>query len=353
MANQSDSRNIQEVESLLREASSLVTDKRLPEAAQVLRRARSLDPGDPKVASLLATVLFRLGDYSEAYEVYQGLVERFPEEPSLWLNLGLCADALGNVAEAVEYLERAVRADPDDQKAHAHLGHLYAKLGDQAAARREFMLAGRILSENLTGPEALVRHHVDLELPHSDEEVLLVHGRRLVARTRGTLYVRRRLVGAHSARLAAEPINRQAHGHSLPGAIQDEATGELVAATGPGGLVACVPDGRLELLQVEQGAVLARQEAVVAFTDGLTWDNASLPEPSGKETAVLRLSGTGSLVLRVPEEVVRVRLQDRETWTVSPERLVAWSALLLPTEATQETEALWPVFQGPGWLLLS
>ena len=127
----------------LYEGSEFLLANQLQEAREVLEKAMEIDPNDAKGLSLLGLIYYRLGEYDKAERIYVRLVQRFPKEASLRVNLGLVLMMRQKPKEAVVHMNEAVRVQPDHQRAHIYLGHLYTELGDAESARREFLLAGQ------------------------------------------------------------------------------------------------------------------------------------------------------------------------------------------------------------------
>lgn len=123
--------------------SELLLNDNIVEAREALEEASRIDPDDPKCLSLLGLVYFRLDDYEPAQQIYELLVQRFPEEASLRVNLGLVYMKQGRADEALEEMNRGVIIDPDHQRAYGYLGLLYTERGDHEQAREAFGKAGQ------------------------------------------------------------------------------------------------------------------------------------------------------------------------------------------------------------------
>jgi len=64
-----------------------------------------------------------------------------PDHAAAFSALGSAYREAGNYTEARTALERAVQLDPNDLRANYQLGLVYAKLGDNEAAKRLFARA--------------------------------------------------------------------------------------------------------------------------------------------------------------------------------------------------------------------
>jgi hypothetical protein len=118
--------------------SELLQDNRIHEAKQELEQALRLEPGDAKGQDLLAVVLFRLGLYPRAIEIYEGLVRDFPSDVALRQNLALSYLKTGQPQKARSLLEDVVLTEPDHARAWSYLGLVYERLGDYEKARDSF-----------------------------------------------------------------------------------------------------------------------------------------------------------------------------------------------------------------------
>lgn len=158
--------------------SELLLNDQIVEAREALEEASRIDPDDPKCLSLLGLVYFRLDDFEPAQRIYELLVQRFPEEASLRVNLGLVYMKQGHSDRALEEMNRGVAIDPDHQRAYGYLGLLYSERGEQQQAREAFQMAGQqamvqkmdevIAAENAGDPPAMPELTADGLPPDSE-----------------------------------------------------------------------------------------------------------------------------------------------------------------------------------------
>lgn len=80
--------------------------------------------------------LYLQGDRLGAEATYRDVVERFPDEPDGWHNLGVLLHATGRAAEAVDCLRTRTRLAPDDAEGFTALGGALRETGDLARAAR-------------------------------------------------------------------------------------------------------------------------------------------------------------------------------------------------------------------------
>lgn len=117
---------------------------RVVEAKEELERALEFRPQDAESQDLLAGVYFRLGLYPTAIQLWQGLLEDFPDDVVLHVNLGLAQFKTGQPESARQHLTRALELDPDHERAWRYLGLVHWRLGDLDEARDAFIRGGQI-----------------------------------------------------------------------------------------------------------------------------------------------------------------------------------------------------------------
>lgn len=123
--------------------STMLLQDQIVEAKEELERALALQPQDAKSQDLLAGVYFRLGVYPRAIEIWRRLVEAFPRESTLRVNLGLALFKTGQADEALGHLHEALRVQPDHERAWGYLGLVQWRLGRVAEAREAFLRGGQ------------------------------------------------------------------------------------------------------------------------------------------------------------------------------------------------------------------
>src|SRR5438132_7778245 len=81
-------------------ASELLRADKLDEADREIAGALKLRADDPRVRNLHGLFLFRSGKYEEARGAYVALMQAFPQDAALRLNLGLVELRMGKNVEA-------------------------------------------------------------------------------------------------------------------------------------------------------------------------------------------------------------------------------------------------------------
>jgi tetratricopeptide (TPR) repeat protein len=141
-----------------------LNQENLKEALKFAWRAKELDPEYPKPIALAADVLYRIGDYERALQVYNELVLISPDDAHGYYNIGLIHWAMGEYKEAEKSWHTAIQKDrmakkaeldkvPESEElvhsltvkvfpvsfgAHKSLGSLYDQLGMKERALSEF-----------------------------------------------------------------------------------------------------------------------------------------------------------------------------------------------------------------------
>ncbi len=115
------------------------------EAAELVDRALVCLPDHEELLLQRANLAYRLFDHERAILIYLRLLERMPDDPRPWKNLGQVYYVLQKYAEAIPCLERAVALGSTPHLLHL-LGVSHRKLGDRDKAihyfRRRMKLGG-------------------------------------------------------------------------------------------------------------------------------------------------------------------------------------------------------------------
>jgi tetratricopeptide (TPR) repeat protein len=117
------------------------------EAKPHLLRGLELDPDNVEAAAALAEAEDGLGELREAEAHAERALARANAHATANLVLGMVRMKQERYAEARDALEKAAVADPASPKAHYQLSLAYARLGDEAGARKQVELYRRKLRE--------------------------------------------------------------------------------------------------------------------------------------------------------------------------------------------------------------
>ncbi len=99
----------------------LIAEEKPFEAAQLLRKALDLRPGDAQTAINLGGILERLGRVDESAAVLRRAVDMRPDSADARLNLGNALKEIGRMEEAIDHYRRAVELAPADAELHGNL----------------------------------------------------------------------------------------------------------------------------------------------------------------------------------------------------------------------------------------
>ena len=118
------------------EARAHLSEGNLAEVRAVLERATALKPGYFKVAYFQAQAARGFGEYERAAELLERVVEEFPYDRVVRLDLGNVYYLLGRYDDAIRDLLFVLdQIDPEELGAHYNLMLSYRALGDDAKAR--------------------------------------------------------------------------------------------------------------------------------------------------------------------------------------------------------------------------
>ena len=126
----------------LYQGGDLLRANRVVEAKDHLEKAFALKPANPSGQNLLGLVYFKLGLFHRAADIYQKLIDRFPEDPTLRVNLAMVHLKADQLDDAEAGLLHAIDLSPDHKSAHRYLGLVLVRKGDTQVARDHFVKAG-------------------------------------------------------------------------------------------------------------------------------------------------------------------------------------------------------------------
>ena len=114
------------------------------EAADELRAAQKLAPGDPRIANQLAIALYEGANYTEAVPLLQALLQHDPQSSELNYFLGDSLLRMEQPDKALPLLEAAVKYDTKLLPARGSLGLAYIRLNRDADAIPHLNIAREI-----------------------------------------------------------------------------------------------------------------------------------------------------------------------------------------------------------------
>lgn len=96
-------------------ALAKMRQERTEEAVSILKSLRQAEPKWAEVLHTLGQAYVMLGDFRQAKEAYEQVVELLPGSPYAWYDLSLCYRALGMRVQAEGAMEKAKKLKPDIQ----------------------------------------------------------------------------------------------------------------------------------------------------------------------------------------------------------------------------------------------
>lgn len=268
-------------------------------AREELEPARTLRPTDEDVLNLLSLVEFKRGRYDEAAKATRVLLGENPSSAVLHSNLGLILFRAGVLGEAEQELRRALDLKPNHVRSHLYLGLLYRAKGKLGLALEHLRFAGarRPVAEIEDALRRQVRESALRPAPeafpppdHAGADAASALPMRL-APPPG------RSATAPVAAGGAAASGRAGAGESVPAPPAAGEVGEAVtpAADGDGRpLFKILSDGALEI--ASRGVVFVRQGSVVWYRGKIRF----APEPAFRGTRlekILKANGVGTLLV--------------------------------------------------------
>ena len=103
-----------------------------------LRRAATINSGDPNIQEDYARGLVESGKTAEAHAQYRQIIDRWPRRTDPLVNGGILARQLGLDQEAADDWQRAIAVDAAQSHAQLYLAELLEQQGQQQAAARHY-----------------------------------------------------------------------------------------------------------------------------------------------------------------------------------------------------------------------
>lgn len=103
--------------------------------------------------------LFQQGNYEEAAKLYQKAIDKNPEDPIHYYNLGTTYIRMDRPEEAIKVFKKMIEIQPDSFSALKYLGQLYGNKKDFEEASKYLALAVKVSSDD---PEAYYNLGVSL-----------------------------------------------------------------------------------------------------------------------------------------------------------------------------------------------
>jgi tetratricopeptide (TPR) repeat protein len=109
----------------------------LPGALKYTRRASDIQPNDPAVLALLASIEVKLAQWQDAKTTFQHILTMNKDDAASLLGLGQSEVELKDYQDAIDTLGNLLHVDPTQISAHYYLSRAYAGLGNAAEAQHQ------------------------------------------------------------------------------------------------------------------------------------------------------------------------------------------------------------------------
>ncbi len=118
-----------DLQELLRDGLRHFERDELDEASACCRRVLNIQQSNAAAVQLMARIDYRQGRVEEAISGVRELVQRYPDQGSLWNDLGLILAGSQRPEEAAEAFQRAVELNPADMRATVNGIHALLEMG--------------------------------------------------------------------------------------------------------------------------------------------------------------------------------------------------------------------------------
>jgi len=142
------------------------------------------------------------------------------------------------------------------------------------------------------------------------------------------LYLRSDALVALNGEFEVEPIHRRYRGRRTESLFGGPTP--LLAVLGRGRAVLEHGDKHLTYLTLSNEDVYLLESALLAFSDGLVWENGRLPAPDSEDLDVVHLRGSGRVVLFGEGPVRALRVGPKQPLTLVTRHLLGWTGSLVP-----------------------
>jgi uncharacterized protein (AIM24 family) len=135
---------------------------------------------------------------------------------------------------------------------------------------------------------------------------------------------------AYAVGWKSAPLTRRSRGRGLEEPLGGTAS-PLVEITGRGELVlGPSPGHRLLPLALEDELIYVREEALVGFELGVSYENGRLPVGDGEAIAMVQLRGTGAIVVSMGEKAACIEVAEGRSASLRANRVLGWIGRVVP-----------------------
>jgi len=94
---------------------------------EALKKARAADPNDYNLLLAEADLQIKLGNKKRFEELMNEAIQKNPNEPILYFNLGVISNEQNKDTEAIKYYKKAIELNPDYYDAYVNMANVYRK----------------------------------------------------------------------------------------------------------------------------------------------------------------------------------------------------------------------------------
>lgn len=148
----------------------------------------------------------------------------------------------------------------------------------------------------------------------------------LMVTVRGEVMTRTEAMLLCSENLGAHPLNRRMQGRAVPEVFQ-----RLVSLEGEGHMVLCRENEHFYPLRLQRDLCFFVEQYIWALEASLMWDVGRLPGSRlRRPIPLVRAAGEGAVALRVPGELVAVKVAPDRPYRVRDTGFVGWVGNVIP-----------------------
>ncbi len=209
--------------------------------------------------------------------------------------------------------------------------------------------AGFVSGAEIPGVTAFAFARLLNPLPDTASLSLTAEGHLMVT-VSGEIMTRTQDLLLCSENLDARPLNRRMQGRAVPEVFQ-----RLVSLEGRGHLVLGRQDERFYPLRLQRDLCFFVESYIWALEASLMWDVGRLPGSRSRDPiSLVRVAGEGAVALRIPGELVAVKIAPDRPYRVHADGFVGWVGNVVPHVAPDGAlDERFLVCEGEGAVLVS
>ncbi len=98
-----------------------INQEKMDEAVEAMEVAKRENPDNVMLIQAEADMYYRMGDKEKYNELMKKVLEKSPDDATIYYNLGVTTAELGDTEGAIEYYEKALELDPDMSEARMNI----------------------------------------------------------------------------------------------------------------------------------------------------------------------------------------------------------------------------------------